>query len=72
MGTKVHDVIMIGGGQTSLSAAVYTAREDLDTVIIEKAVVGGMAAITDQDRQLPGFCGRRGWCGASRPVAKTS
>lgn len=55
MDTKVHDVIMIGGGPTSLSAAVYTAREDLDTVIIEKAVVGGMAAITDQIDNYPGF-----------------
>lgn len=55
MDSKLHDVIMIGGGPTSLSAAVYTAREDLDTVIIEKAVVGGMAAITDQIDNYPGF-----------------
>lgn len=46
---------MIGAGPSSLSAAVYTAREDLDTVVIEKAVVGGMAAITDQIDNYPGF-----------------
>lgn len=55
MAADLHDVIMIGGGPTSLSAAVYTAREDLDTVIVEKAVVGGMAAITDQIDNYPGF-----------------
>lgn len=53
--SHVHDVIMIGAGPSSLSAAVYTAREDLDTVVIEKAVVGGMAAITDQIDNYPGF-----------------
>lgn len=52
---KLYDVILIGGGPTSLSAAVYTAREDLSTLIIEKALIGGMAAITDQIDNYPGF-----------------
>ncbi len=51
----VHDVIMIGAGPSALSAAVYTTREDLDTVVVEKAVVGGMAAITDKIDNYPGF-----------------
>ena len=51
----VYDVVMIGAGPSALSAAVYTAREDLKTLIIEKAVVGGMAAITDQIDNYPGF-----------------
>lgn len=55
MDNKIYDVAMIGGGPSSLSAAVYTAREDLSTVILEKAVVGGMAAITDQIDNYPGF-----------------
>lgn len=52
---KLYDVVMIGAGPSALSAAVYTAREDLKTLIIEKAVVGGMAAITDQIDNYPGF-----------------
>ncbi len=55
MQDTIYDVIMIGGGPSALSAAVYTAREDLCTLIVEKAVVGGMAAITDQIDNYPGF-----------------
>lgn len=46
---------MIGAGPSSLAAAVYTTREDIDTVIYEKAVIGGMAAITDKVDNYPGF-----------------
>lgn len=51
----VHDVIMIGAGPAALSAAIYTTREDIETVLMEKAVVGGMAAITDWVDNYPGF-----------------
>lgn len=52
---KIHDVIMIGAGPTALAAAVYTAREDIETVLFEKGVVGGLAAITDKVDNYPGF-----------------
>lgn len=52
---KVHDVIMIGAGPTALAAAVYTAREDIETLIFEKGVIGGLAAITDKVDNYPGF-----------------
>lgn len=32
---KIYDVIMIGAGPTSLAAAVYTSREDIETLILE-------------------------------------
>ena len=51
----VRDVIMIGAGPSSLAAAVYTTREDIDTVVYEKGVIGGMAAITDKVDNYPGF-----------------
>ncbi len=50
-----HDAILIGAGPTSLAAAIYTTREDIDTVLIEKGVVGGLAAITDMIDNYPGF-----------------
>lgn len=52
---KIRDVIMIGAGPSALAAAVYTTREDIDTIIYEKGVVGGMAAITDKVDNYPGF-----------------
>lgn len=55
MSEKVQDVIMIGAGPSSLTAAIYTTREDINTVLYEKAVVGGMAAITDKIDNYPGF-----------------
>ena len=50
-----HTVIMIGAGPAALSAAIYTTREDIDTVLVERAVPGGMAAITDKVDNYPGF-----------------
>lgn len=52
---KIHDVVMIGAGPAALAAAVYTTREDIDTVLYEKGVVGGLAAITDWVDNYPGF-----------------
>lgn len=51
----VRDVVMVGAGPSSLAAAVYTTREDIDTVVYEKGVIGGMAAITDKVDNYPGF-----------------
>lgn len=51
----IKDTIMIGAGPSSLAAAVYTTREDIDTVLYEKGVIGGMAAITDKVDNYPGF-----------------
>lgn len=53
--TKVWDVITIGAGPASLSAAVYTTREDLTTLMIEKGPIGGLAAVTDWVDNYPGF-----------------
>jgi len=55
MNDKVRDTIMIGAGPSSLAAAVYTTRENIDTVLYEKGVIGGMAAITDKVDNYPGF-----------------
>jgi thioredoxin reductase (NADPH) len=50
-----HDVIVVGGGPASLTAAIYTTREDIDTLIFERGVVGGLAAVTDKIDNYPGF-----------------
>lgn len=51
----VRDVVMVGAGPSALAAAVYTTREDIDTVLYEKSIIGGMAAITDKIDNYPGF-----------------
>jgi thioredoxin reductase (NADPH) len=55
MEQKIRDVVMVGAGPSALAAAVYTTREDIDTVLYEKGVIGGLAAITDQVDNYPGF-----------------
>lgn len=55
MSDRIHDVVMIGAGPSALTAAIYTTREDIETILYEKAVVGGLAAITDKVDNYPGF-----------------
>jgi len=50
-----HDVIVIGAGPAALTAAIYTTREDIDTLLFERGVVGGLAAVTDKIDNYPGF-----------------
>ncbi len=51
----IYDVIIIGGGPAGLSAAVYSSRSRLKTLLIEKAGCGGQIAITDELENYPGF-----------------
>jgi thioredoxin reductase (NADPH) len=53
--TPKHDVIMIGAGPAALSAAIYTTRENIETLLFERGVPGGLAAITDWVDNYPGF-----------------
>lgn len=55
MDKNIHDVVVIGAGPSALAAAIYTTREDIETILYEKAVVGGLAAITDRIDNYPGF-----------------
>lgn len=55
MSEVIHDVVMIGAGPSALAAAIYTTREDIETVLYEKSTIGGMAAITDKVDNYPGF-----------------
>ncbi len=50
-----HDVIIVGAGPAALTAAIYTTREDIETVLFERGVVGGLAAVTDKIDNYPGF-----------------
>lgn len=38
-----------------MSAAIYTCREDIDTLLFEKGAIGGLASVTDWVDNYPGF-----------------
>lgn len=51
----MYDVIIIGSGAAGFSAAIYTGRAKLKTLILEKGVIGGNTAQTDLIDNYPGF-----------------
>lgn len=55
MEQKLYDVMIIGGGGAGLTAALYTSRANLSTLLFEKLVSGGQIASTDLVENYPGF-----------------
>jgi len=52
-----YDVIIIGGGPGGASAAIYTARADLRTLVIDKGLTAGALGITTKISNYPGVPG---------------
>jgi thioredoxin reductase (NADPH) len=52
---KHYDLIIIGGGPAGLTAAIYAAREGIETLVIERSGLGGQAGITEGLENFPGF-----------------
>jgi len=52
---STYDVVIVGGGPTGLTTAIYTARENLRTLIVERSALGGQAGITERLDNYPGF-----------------
>ncbi len=52
---QFYDAIVIGGGPAGLTAALYMSREGLDTLVIEKAGLGGQAGVAQTLDNYPGF-----------------
>lgn len=53
--TEQYDVVIIGGGAAGLTAAIYCGRARLNTLLIEKSLVGGLATYTNEIENYPGF-----------------
>lgn len=52
---EFYDLIIVGGGPAGLTAALYAAREGIDTLIMERSGVGGQAGTTEMIENYPGF-----------------
>ena len=50
-----YDLIIVGGGPAGLTAAIYAAREGMETLIIERGGIGGQAGSTERIDNYPGF-----------------
>lgn len=50
-----YDVVIIGGGPAGLTAAIYCGRARLNTLLIEKSLIGGLATYTNEIENYPGF-----------------
>ncbi|HOU12549.1 MAG TPA: FAD-dependent oxidoreductase [Anaerolineae bacterium] len=51
----LYDVVIIGGGAAGLTTAIYTSRDGLKTLILEREGTGGLAATTEMIENYPGF-----------------
>ncbi len=52
---KVYDTVIIGAGAAGLTAGIYASRANMDTVLLEKFVPGGQAALTAFVENYPAF-----------------
>jgi thioredoxin reductase (NADPH) len=52
---KIYDVIIAGAGPAGMTAAVYTSRANLSTLMIERGLPGGQMANTEDVENYPGF-----------------
>lgn len=51
----VYDLVIVGGGPTGLTTAIYAARENLETLVVERSGLGGQAGVTERLDNYPGF-----------------
>jgi thioredoxin reductase (NADPH) len=53
--SDIYDCIIVGAGPAGLAAAVYTARDRMKTLILERLMPGGQINNTDRIENYPGI-----------------
>jgi thioredoxin reductase (NADPH) len=56
----IYDIVIIGGGPAGATAALYTARSGLKTIVIDKGLTTGALGITGRIANYPGVSGHSG------------
>lgn len=51
----VYDLVVVGGGPTGLTTAIYAARENQSVLVVERSAPGGQAGVTERFDNYPGF-----------------
>ncbi len=50
-----YEVVIIGGGPAGFTAGIYTSRDKLNSLLIEKGLVGGQIGTAEVVENYPGF-----------------
>jgi thioredoxin reductase (NADPH) len=52
---SIRDIIIVGGGPAGLTAGLYASRARLDSLLIERGVIGGQITNAELVENFPGF-----------------
>jgi thioredoxin reductase (NADPH) len=50
-----YDLVIVGGGPAGLAAAIYAAREGIESIVVDGSALGGQAGISERIDNYPGF-----------------
>ena len=58
---EIYDVMILGAGASGLTAGIYSARAQLNTIILNEGAVGGQMVLTNEIANYPGVETTKGY-----------